>query len=118
MQELHTVTRLVPSFALGKAFGAQDTDAGMEQLLTRHRDTDHGGYVWSADDTGVADGTRLAYSHVLVLLAASSAVTAGRSEARRSQSIRQPLGMHEPRHGRLRRSQSDLGGTFNTNGCS
>ena len=87
VQELHTVTRIVHSFALAKAFGAPDVDsvidAGMAQLLTRHRDTEHGGYVWSVDDTGVADGTKLAYGHVFVLLAASSALTAGHPDARR-----------------------------------
>ncbi|WP_435169289.1 AGE family epimerase/isomerase [Falsirhodobacter sp. 1013] len=87
VQELHTVTRLVHSFALAKAFGAADVDGvidvGMEQLLTRHRDAEHGGYVWSVDGTGVADGTKLAYGHVFVLLAASSALTAGHPDARR-----------------------------------
>lgn len=85
LQELHSVTRLVHSFALAKAFGAPGcddvVDAGMTQLLTRHHDGVHGGYVWSVDDTGIADGTKLAYGHMFVLLAASSALTAGHPQA-------------------------------------
>lgn len=84
-QELHTTTRLVHSYALAQAFGAKDCapiiDAGIAALLTRHRDALHGGFVWSFGPGGVVDGTKLAYGHVFVLLAASSACQAGHDAA-------------------------------------
>lgn len=87
VQELHTTTRLVHSFALAQKAGLPDThatiDAGMDCLWTRHRDTDFGGYVWSFDANGVKDGTKLAYGHVFVLLAAASAKMIDHPEADR-----------------------------------
>ncbi|RYH07957.1 AGE family epimerase/isomerase [Tropicimonas sp. IMCC6043] len=86
-QELHTTTRLIHSYALGKAFGDVDCtdiiDAGMEFLWQKHRDTTHGGYVWSVEEGMAADKTKLAYGHVFVLLAASSAKLAGHPDADR-----------------------------------
>ncbi|RST84552.1 AGE family epimerase/isomerase [Aquibium carbonis] len=86
-QELHTTTRLTHSFALAKAAGARGCDAiidaGMTFLWDRHRDPVHGGYGWSASTQGVADGTRLAYGHVFVLLAGASARQAGHPHADR-----------------------------------
>lgn len=77
LQELHTTTRLVHSYALAQMAGRQDragiVDQGMAYLWQKHHDTQHGGYVWSLNSDGVADGTKLAYGHVFVLLAASSA---------------------------------------------
>ena len=85
VQELHAVTRLVHSFAMGHALGAPDCaaviDAGLAQLRGRQRDAVHGGWVWSVGQGGVADGTKLAYGHVFVLLAASSAKMAGHPDA-------------------------------------
>lgn len=87
VQELHTTTRLVHSYALGAMAGlpgAQEiVDQGMDYLWHHHRDTVHGGYVWSCDGEDIADGTKLAYGHVFVLLAASSAMMAGHADARR-----------------------------------
>lgn len=84
-QELHTTTRMVHSYALAHAFGAKDCammiDAGLAALRHRHKDKTHGGYVWSFDAKGVVDGTKLAYGHVFVLLAASSALSIGHDEA-------------------------------------
>ncbi|MFN4057220.1 MAG: AGE family epimerase/isomerase [Roseinatronobacter sp.] len=84
-QELHTTTRLVHSYALAQAYGAKDCapiiEAGMAALMTRHRDTQYGGFVWSFGPNGVVDGTKLAYGHVFVLLAASSARQAGHDGA-------------------------------------
>lgn len=81
VQELHSTTRMVHSFALGKLAGEADCDAmidaGMQFLWDHHRDRDHGGYVWSVDIDEVADGTKLAYGHVFVLLAAASAKKVG-----------------------------------------
>ena len=92
VQELHTTTRLVHSYALGKQLGGELVavpdcdaiiDAGMQFLWDHHRDTDHGGYVWSLGPDGVADGTKLAYGHVFVLLAGSSAKKVGHPQADR-----------------------------------
>ncbi|MBB97256.1 MAG: mannose-6-phosphate isomerase [Rhodobacteraceae bacterium] len=84
-QELHTTTRLIHSYALGQAIGHPGSDrmidAGMAFLRTRHRDADHGGYLWSVDESGIADGIKLAYGHVFALLAASSAQQAGHPDA-------------------------------------
>uniref|UniRef100_UPI0035195167 AGE family epimerase/isomerase n=2 Tax=Rhodobacterales TaxID=204455 RepID=UPI0035195167 len=67
-QELHYTTRMVHSYVLGRAIGHPGADrmidAGMAFLLTRHRDAQHGGYLWSVDETGVHDGLKLAYGHV------------------------------------------------------
>ena len=86
-QELHTTTRLVHSYTLGHAFGYagsdQIIDAGMSFLWNRHRDADDGGYVWAVEEHGTADGTKLAYGHVFVLLAAASAKQAGHPDADR-----------------------------------
>jgi|TARA_B110000483_G_C18169854_1_gene532852 mannose/cellobiose epimerase-like protein (N-acyl-D-glucosamine 2-epimerase family) len=86
-QELHTTTRMVHSYALGKAFGytAADNiiDAGMAALWNWHRDQDNGGYAWSVDKASIRDGQKLAYGHVFVLLAAASAKNAGHPDADR-----------------------------------
>jgi mannose/cellobiose epimerase-like protein (N-acyl-D-glucosamine 2-epimerase family) len=87
VQELHVTTRLVHSYALGQMAGRADRagiiDRGMDLLWRGHRDKRHGGYVWSLRDGAVADGTKLAYGHVFVLLAASSAKLAGHPDADR-----------------------------------
>lgn len=86
-QELHVTTRLVQSYALGRMAGRPDRagiiDRGMDLLWRGHRDDRHGGYVWSLRDGMVADGTKLAYGHVFVLLAASTAKLAGHPDADR-----------------------------------
>ena len=85
VQELHTTTRLVHSFALGHLAGVPDCagviDAGMRYLVQGHRDSEYGGYLWARDGAAVHDGRKLAYGHVFVLLAASSARLAGHPEA-------------------------------------
>lgn len=88
VQELHCTTRMVHSYAMGHVWGAPDCagmiDAGMACLWARHRDIAAGGYVWAlAPGGGVADGTKLAYGHVFVLLAAASALAAGHDDAPR-----------------------------------
>ncbi|MDF0603624.1 AGE family epimerase/isomerase [Psychromarinibacter sp. C21-152] len=86
-QELHTTARMIHSYMLGKAIGHPGADrmidAGMDYLWTRHRDAKWGGYVWGVDGETVTDGTKLAYGHVFVLLAAASARLAGHPEADR-----------------------------------
>ncbi|MBI1170219.1 AGE family epimerase/isomerase [bacterium] len=86
-QELHITTRMVHSHVIGRAMGHPGSDrmidAGMAFLWSQHRDTVQGGYLWSVDETGIKDGTKLAYGHVFVLLAASSAKLAGHPDADR-----------------------------------
>jgi sulfoquinovose isomerase len=87
VQELHTTTRLIHSFALGKMAKFTDCDAiidhGMEYVWAQHRDTQHGGYIWALDGTRIFDGRKLAYGHVFVLLAGASARLAGHPDADR-----------------------------------
>lgn len=87
VQELHTTTRLVHSYALGQLFGAADSaavvDAGMAYLWSHHRDADHGGYLWALEGDHVTDGRKLAYGHVFVLLAGASALMVGHPDAPR-----------------------------------
>ncbi len=86
-QELHVTARLVHAYALAKAFGYAGADAmidaGMAALWHLHRDSEFGGYVWSVDADGIRDGVKLAYGHVFVLLAGSSARLAGHPDADR-----------------------------------
>lgn len=86
-QELHTTTRMIHSYVLGQAIGHPGSDrmidAGMSFLRDRHRDPVHGGFFWSVDDTGAVRDDKLAYGHVFVLLAASSASMAGHPDADR-----------------------------------
>lgn len=86
-QELHTTTRMIHAYMMGKAIGHAGADriidAGMAYLWDHHRDTKNGGYVWGVNGDEVTDGTKLAYGHVFVLLAASSAKLAGHPEAER-----------------------------------
>jgi sulfoquinovose isomerase len=84
-QELHVTTRLVHSYALGLALGApraeEIIDAGLARLLDGHRDKRYGGYVWSIRGRVPEDQRKLAYGHVFVLLAASSAKMIGHPDA-------------------------------------
>ncbi|WP_242494197.1 AGE family epimerase/isomerase [Salipiger sp. IMCC34102] len=86
LQELHTAARLVHSYALGQLAGVAGADgivdAGLRALFMTHRDTEYGGYLWAVRDGSVIDGTKLAYGHVFVLLAASSARIAGHEAAK------------------------------------
>lgn len=87
IEELHTTTRLVHSYALGTLAGAEGSEAivdrGMSCLWRHHRDGAHGGYVWAFDGDRVHDGRKLAYGHAFVLLAAASAKLAGHPDAER-----------------------------------
>lgn len=85
VQELHTTTRLVHSYALGHRAGVAGCeaiiDAGIAYLWSHHRDADHGGYLWSLDGAAPCDTRKLAYGHVFVLLAGASARLAGHPDA-------------------------------------
>ena len=81
VRQIHNTTRMVHCFAIGTLLGRPGCDAivdhGMNYLWHSHRDAQHGGYVWSLDDNGPKDGTKQAYGHAFVLLAASSAKVVG-----------------------------------------
>ena len=81
VQELHTTTRMVHSFALGKIAGVDNCDEmidqGMRYLFSHHRDDDHGGFIWALDGDQVHDDRKLAYGHVFTLLAGASALAVG-----------------------------------------
>lgn len=87
VQELHTTTRLVHSYSLGKRAGVPGCDAiidqGMRYLFSHHRDAQHGGFLWALDGEEVHDERKLAYGHVFVLLAGASAKMAGHPDADR-----------------------------------
>ncbi|MBC6406689.1 MAG: AGE family epimerase/isomerase [Rhodobacteraceae bacterium] len=87
VQELHTTTRLVHSYALGALAGfadcAQIIDQGLHFLQTRHRDSVYGGYVWATEGASTRDGRKIGYGHMFVLLAAASAQAAGHPGAPR-----------------------------------
>ncbi|QBY01228.1 AGE family epimerase/isomerase [Rhodophyticola sp. CCM32] len=86
-QEIHYVTRMVHSYALGHLSGVSNCgdmiDQGMTYLWSTFRDHEHGGYFWSVDGAEPSDGRKLNYGHVFVLLAASSAKKAGHPDADR-----------------------------------
>lgn len=87
-QELHATARMVHSYALAARLGhkgaAEVVDHGLRALWDLHRDPRHGGYVWAVTARGeVTDGRKLAYGHVFVLLAASSALELGHPDAAR-----------------------------------
>ena len=87
VQELHTTTRMVHSYALGHLAGVPDcadvVDHGMAYLWSHHRDATHGGYLWAVDGDAPHDTRKLAYGHVFVLLAGASAKMAGHPDADR-----------------------------------
>lgn len=81
IRQIHNTTRMVHCFAIGTLLGRPGADAivdhGMEYLWNSHRDAEYGGYVWSLDNNGSKDGSKQAYGHAFVLLAASSAKVVG-----------------------------------------
>ncbi|MEL6683857.1 MAG: AGE family epimerase/isomerase [Pseudomonadota bacterium] len=85
VQALHTTTRLIHSYALGSLQdhpGAdQMVEHGMAYLNGHHKDQVHGGYIWSLQGDAILDDKKLAYGHVFVLLAASSAKLVGHPDA-------------------------------------
>ncbi|HZH50852.1 MAG TPA: AGE family epimerase/isomerase [Microvirga sp.] len=81
VRQIHNTTRMVHCFSIGTLLGRPGCDAivdhGMEFLWNGHRDSRHGGYVWSLNKDGPKDDTKQAYGHAFVLLAASSAKVVG-----------------------------------------
>jgi sulfoquinovose isomerase len=86
-QDIHWITRMIHSYALAKAWGASDCDTsidrGMHFLWSNMRDATFGGYFTSVHNGQIVDDTKLAYGHVFVLLAASSAKMIGHPDADR-----------------------------------
>ena len=85
VQELHTTTRLIHSYALAKLAGWQGADRvidqGMHYLASHHHDRQFGGWNWAMEGDAIHDSRKLAYGHVFVLLAGSSAKLAGHPDA-------------------------------------
>lgn len=85
VQELHTTTRLIHSYCLGKLAGVPDCDeiidTGMAYLRSHHRDHANGGYLWAFSGDTAHDDRKLAYGHVFVLLASATAKMAGHPDA-------------------------------------
>ncbi|QQR41027.1 AGE family epimerase/isomerase [Devosia rhizoryzae] len=81
IRQIHVTTRMIHCSAIGSLIGRPGSDEvvdhGMRYLWEKHRDPQHGGYVWSLDDDGHADASKQAYGHAFVLLAASSAKLVG-----------------------------------------
>ncbi|KKB10240.1 AGE family epimerase/isomerase [Devosia chinhatensis] len=77
IRQIHVTTRMIHCAVIGSLLGRPGSDElidhGMRYLWEKHRDARHGGYVWSLDDNGTTDGSKQAYGHAFVLLAASSA---------------------------------------------
>lgn len=86
-QDLMTTCRLVHSYALGLLAGVPDCmpiiEAGIKTLLEDHRDAERGGFLPLSPAGGRLPEDKLAYGHVFVLLAASSAKAVGHPDADR-----------------------------------
>jgi sulfoquinovose isomerase len=76
-RQIHVTTRMIHCAAIGSLTGRPGSDEivdhGMRYVWEKHRDARYGGYVWGLDDNGVTNGSKQAYGHAFVLLAASSA---------------------------------------------
>ena len=87
VRQLHATTRMVHCFAIAHLLGRPGAfdlvDHGMQYIWHSHRDSKHGGYVWSLDDDRLHDASKQAYGHAFVLLAASSAKCVGHPLAER-----------------------------------
>lgn len=83
LRELVTTTRVTHCFAIAHLLGwpgaATLVRHGLAALWNLHRDAVNGGYHWQVGPG--ADGSKQAYGHAFVLLAASSARMAGFAEA-------------------------------------
>lgn len=79
---LYIAARMTYAYALayldsGDAEARRLAGAGVESLLTRYADADHGGwYAELGPDGGVSDSTKANYAHAHVLLAAATASAA------------------------------------------
>jgi len=80
-RQIHVTTRMVHCAVIGSLLGRPGSDEivdhGMRFIWEQHRDAEHGGYAWGVDDSGIVNGSKQAYGHAFVLLAASSAKLVG-----------------------------------------
>ncbi|MDB5473944.1 MAG: family epimerase/isomerase [Devosia sp.] len=80
-RQIHVTTRMVHCAVIGSLIGRPGSDEivdhGMRYVWEHHRDQKHGGYCWGVNDDGITDGSKQAYGHAFVLLAASSAKLVG-----------------------------------------
>jgi mannose/cellobiose epimerase-like protein (N-acyl-D-glucosamine 2-epimerase family) len=85
-RQLVVTSRMVHCFAIAHLLGRPGAtpvmDHGLRFLADAHRDSEHGGFRWIVGPDGVGDDSKEAYGHAFVLLAASSALVAGRPGAR------------------------------------
>ena len=83
--ELWITCRMTHSFALGHLLGRPDfgrfADHGIASLRGVFHDAEHGGWYASVADGKPVDDSKQAYAHAFVVLAASSALAAGRPGA-------------------------------------
>jgi sulfoquinovose isomerase len=83
--ELWITCRMTHSYALAAILGrpgaAALVDHGIDALNGRLRDAEHGGWFAAVDASGPTKDVKEAYGHAFVILAASSAVAAGRPGA-------------------------------------
>ena len=84
--QTYITCRMTHVFALGQLLGRPGmgplADHGVTALLGRLRDTEHGGWFTAVGPDGApVEGPKRAYEHAFVVLAASSAVAAGRDGA-------------------------------------
>ena len=86
-RQIHATARMVHGYSMARLLGRPGADAvidhGMAALWTVHRDAEHGGYLTAVAADGSSDGTKGAYGHAFVLLAAASAKAAGHPDADR-----------------------------------
>ncbi|HEX8303355.1 MAG TPA: AGE family epimerase/isomerase [Jatrophihabitans sp.] len=84
--QTYITCRMTHVFALGQLLGRPGmgplADHGVTALLGRLRDAEHGGWFTAVGPDGApVEGPKRAYEHAFVVLAASSAVAAGRDGA-------------------------------------
>ena len=79
--ELWVTCRMTHVFALGELLGrpgaALLVEHGLDALLGMLHDDEHGGWFAAADDDGPVNPAKEAYGHAFVVLAGSSAASAG-----------------------------------------
>lgn len=75
VRQIHVTGRMVHCFVMGSLLGRPGSDEivdhGLRYLWEGHRDSKHGGYMWSLDNDKPVDDKKQAYGHAFVLLAAS-----------------------------------------------
>ena len=82
---LYVTGRMTHTYSLAHLLGvpgaAELVDHGLRSLRTVFRDAEHGGWFTAVGPDGVVDDRKWSYPHAFVVLAASSALVAGRPGA-------------------------------------